>query len=77
MLMYGSAGWHPLHAEGGDFWFYVVYIGFLLFIGIQFYTGQAMSYAWAVSRNEKPFSYWSTMTIYSAIALWIAYSLLK
>jgi|GEM_PF-2847293 len=75
ILLLGSMGLHPLRAEGENFWFYVVYIGFLLFIGIQFYTGQAMSYAWAVSRREKPVSYWSTMSIYTAIAFWITYTL--
>jgi hypothetical protein len=78
MMFLGVTGMHGALIGGeGNFWFYFFYIGFLGFIGIQLYMGLATCYIWDLSRKEKPVFYWSTMLIYSGVAAWIAYGLLK
>ena len=78
MMLLGVTGMYGVPiGGGGDIWFYLVYLGYLSFIGIQFYMGLATCYIWEVSRKEKPVFYWSTMLLYSGIAAWIAYGLLK
>jgi hypothetical protein len=60
---------------GRGVWPFLLYLGFLIFLGGSFYTKQAEFYAWTLTREKHPILYWTLMCLLTALAIWFGWSL--
>ncbi len=52
---------------------FLLYLGFLIFLGGSFYTKQTEFYVWTVRRGESPIIYWLIMGIFTLLAVWFGW----
>jgi hypothetical protein len=62
---------------GRGLWPFLLYLGYLIFLGASFYTKQTEFYVWTITREKSPVVYWWVMTVLTALAIWFGVSLWK
>ena len=62
---------------GRGIWPFLLYLGFLIFLGGSFYTKQTEFYAWTISKEKSPVLYWCVMFVLTALAVWFGGCLWK
>jgi hypothetical protein len=65
------------YGVGANFFGVIAYIGFLVFVGYSFFTGQTMCYAWSVTKTDNPFLYWMTMIICTIAAIYFGIGIIS
>jgi hypothetical protein len=62
---------------GRGIWPYLLYLGYLIFVGASLHTNQTEFYVWTITRKKSPVLYWLVMTVLAALAIWFGVSLWK
>ena len=62
---------------GRGIWPFLLYLGYLIFLGASFYTKQTEFYAWTITREKNPVLYWCVMSLLAALAVWFGWSLCR
>ena len=58
-------------------WPFLLYLGFLIFLGGSLYTKQTEFYAWTIYKQKSPFLYWCIIFVLTSLAVCFAWCLWK